>query len=63
MEKDYTVTVIVKGRYEVKVKANSFEEAREIGDNMSSEANFGELTDIEYDVYAIKTDGDVMYIR
>ena len=47
----YKFYACVHGYYEGSVEADSFEEAKEKFDNMVSEADFGDLIDIEWETY------------
>lgn len=60
MSKEYYVTVKISGKYIAKVKATSFEEAKEKAIDAYYDADFGDLTDINADeVYSAGTeDGD-----
>ena len=49
-KREYEVGLRVEGRYYTKVKASSFEEARELAIDNYSDADFGELEDIDCDV-------------
>ena len=47
---EYEVSVNVTGRFRAVVKARSFEEATELGEESFEKANFGELMDIDWEV-------------
>ena len=58
----YYITYKVGGRYVAEVEATSLEEARKKAETAFSDANFGELSDIEgEDIIAEDESGD--YIR
>lgn len=58
----YTVDYIMHGHYTVEVEANSIEEAKSKSELIFSEADFGEASNIDGDLYWIEDEnGEVEY--
>lgn len=57
---EYIVTMAVTGRYIVKVEANDLDEARKFAEEEFSDADFGELSEIDgYAFCAEDENGDL----
>lgn len=53
-EREFTVTVRIEGRYSVRVKAKNAEDAVEAANNTVTEADFGDLSDIEWGAVTVE---------
>ena len=53
-EREFTVTVRIEGRYSVHVKAKTAEDAIKVANNTATEADFGDLSDIEWGAVTVE---------
>lgn len=61
--KDFKVCISVTGRFVVTVSAETIEKAKEIAEHMFSEADFGELKDVDGDVCVIEDNENCYYYK
>lgn len=60
----YTISFNTHGRYITEVEAKTIKEAMHLAITNFSEADFGELSDADGDIYCVdKPDGETLYLR